>query len=187
MAHPARAATALTTVALAGATAGSGMSLGPGKREGAEGGRIFLAAILGTPLIAWVPPHMDRYNTWVIDGDAARWLGLALFVVGGLLRVWPIVVLGWRFSPFVAIQEGHELVTGGVYRVIRHPSYLGAVLGLAGWALVFRSIVGLALVVPTVWLVIVRIQAEEALLASEFGERYAAYRRRTWRLVPFVY
>ena len=40
---------------------------------------------------------------------------------------------------------------------------------------------------PFVWLLLVRIRAEEALLASEFGDRYADYRRRTWRLVPWVY
>jgi protein-S-isoprenylcysteine O-methyltransferase Ste14 len=187
LAHPARAGAVLLSLALAGATAASGMSLGPGRREGAESAGFFPAAIVGTLLLAWLPPYMDRHDLWTVDGDRARWLGLALLVVGGVLRVWPILVLGWRFSPFVAIQERHELVTGGIYRVIRHPSYVGAVLGLAAWSLVFRSSVGLAMIVPTVWMVVARIEAEEALLASEFGERYEAYRRRTWRLVPFVY
>jgi Isoprenylcysteine carboxyl methyltransferase (ICMT) family len=54
--------------------------------------------------------------------------------------------LGERFSALVAIQAGHELVTDGVYKVVRHPSYLGSLLAIAGWALLFRSAVGLLLV-----------------------------------------
>jgi protein-S-isoprenylcysteine O-methyltransferase Ste14 len=48
-----------------------------------------------------------------------------LFVVGAALRLWPVVVLGHRFSGLVAIQPGHTLVTSGVYGVIRHRSYVG--------------------------------------------------------------
>ena len=70
-------------------------------------------------LAIWLPPLLDRRERWVIDGDAVRWLGLALLVVGGVLRVWPMFVLGRRFSGLVAIQEGHQLVTDGVYPWIR--------------------------------------------------------------------
>ncbi len=96
-------------------------------------------------------------------------------------------VLGRRFSGLVAIQEGHELVTDGIYRWVRHPSYLGALVGFAGWVLVFRSLVGLLLLIPGAGALVTRMDAEEVLLASEFGARYAAYRARTWRLVPWVY
>ena len=47
--------------------------------------------------------------------------------------------------------------------------------------------VGLLLLIPGVWLTIARIDAEEALLASEFGDAYAEYTRRSWRLVPWTY
>jgi protein-S-isoprenylcysteine O-methyltransferase Ste14 len=87
----------------------------------------------------------------------------------------------------VAIQEGHELVTGGLYRVIRHPSYLGLLLGLLGWALVFRSAIGFLVSLLLLLPLVARMNSEEALLESEFGSQYADYRRRTWRLVPFVY
>jgi hypothetical protein len=77
-------------------------------------------------------------------------------------------------------------VTGGLYRVIRHPNYLGLLLGLFGWALVFHSGVGvlvaLLLLLPPL---VAYMNSEEALFESEFGERYSAYRRRTRRL-PFL-
>ena len=103
------------------------------------------------------------------------------------MRLWPVFVLGRRFSGLVAIQPGHELVTDGPYRYVRHPSYLGMMLALAGWALVFRSAVGLAATALGLLVLATRIEAEEALLASQFGEPYEEYRRRTWRLLPGVY
>ena len=103
------------------------------------------------------------------------------------LRLWPVFVLGRRFSGLVAIQPGHELVTSGVYRVIRHPSYLGLLVNPLGWALTFRSGVG---VLPTAFLIpplLARIHAEERLLKTQFGGDYDAYRSRTSRLIPGIY
>ena len=70
------------------------------------------------------------------------------------------------------------LVTGGIYGVIRHPSYLGLIVNLIGWALAFRSGVGLLLTLLIVLPLVARIQAEEALLQSEFGASYEDYRAR---------
>ena len=82
-----------------------------------------------------------------------RWLGVVLFAAGGALRIAPTFVLGRRFSGLVAIQPGHELVTTGLYGTIRHPSYLGLILMMLGWALGFRSLVGvlLALLMISRW------------------------------------
>jgi len=78
-------------------------------------------------------------------------------------------------------------VTDGPYRYVRHPSYLGMMISFVGWVLVFRSAVGLAAAALGLLVLAQRIEAEEALLASQFGDRYAEYRRRTWRLLPGVY
>jgi len=98
-----------------------------------------------------------------------------------------VFVLGSRFSGLVAIQPGHTLVTGGIYRVIRHPSYLGLLVSAFGWALAFRSGVGVLLAALSIVPVIARIHAEERLLSSEFGDEYTAYRARTSRLIPGIY
>jgi PPP family 3-phenylpropionic acid transporter len=76
-------------------------------------------------LSAYLAAYTDRTGFCTLDGDAIRWLGVVLFAAGGALRIWPVFVLGRRFSALVAIQPGHTLVTSGVYGVIRHPSYLG--------------------------------------------------------------
>ena len=124
---------------------------------------------------------------WTIDGDAVRWIGVVLYVGGSALRLWPVFVLGRRFSGLVAIQPGHTLVTDRIYRTIRNPSYLGMLVLSVGWALGFRSLAGVLLVAFMIPPLIARIRSEEALLRSQFGEEYAAYCARTWRLFPGLY
>jgi len=114
--------------------------------------------------------------------------GSALFYVGGgAVRLWPVFVLGRRFSGLVAIQPGHTLVTDGLYRTIRNPSYLGLLVMSLGWALGFRSLAGVILVALMIPPLIARIRSEEALLRSQFDAQYDAYCARTWRLLPGLY
>jgi protein-S-isoprenylcysteine O-methyltransferase Ste14 len=110
-----------------------------------------------------------------------------LFAAGGALRIWPVFVLGNRFSGLVAIQPGHTLVTNGIYGVIRHPSYIGLFINSLGWCLAFRSGVWVLLTLSLIPPLLARIDAEEKLLRSEFGDAYDVYRSRTWRLIPTIY
>jgi protein-S-isoprenylcysteine O-methyltransferase Ste14 len=109
---------------------------------------------------------------------------VVLFAAGGALRIWPVFVLGERFSGLAAIQPGHSLVTSGAYGVIRHPSYLGLLVSTLGWGLAFRSGVGILLTALMIPPLLARISAEERLLRSQFGDEYDAYRARTSRLIP---
>jgi protein-S-isoprenylcysteine O-methyltransferase Ste14 len=78
-------------------------------------------------------------------------------------------------------------VTSGVYGVIRHPSYLGLLVNSLGWALAFRSGVGVLLTALLIPPLLARIRAEEDLLRAQFASQYEAYCSRTWRLIPGVY
>ena len=185
--HPALIALAIVGIVLTGVALFSGGNLSPGERED-RGNRCVLAAfgVIGL-LLAYLPAYTDRKGFWTLDGDAVRWLGVVLFAAGGALRIWPVFVLGRRFSGLVAIQPGHTLVTSGVYSVIRHPSYLGLLVNSLGWALAFRSGVGVLLTAFTIPPLIARIRAEERLLSAQFGDAYDAYRSRTSRLLPGIY
>jgi protein-S-isoprenylcysteine O-methyltransferase Ste14 len=160
----------------------------PGVREDISN-RWVIAVFRVIPLlIVFLPAWSDRREIWIIDGDAIRWLGVALFAAGGALRLWPVFVLGDRFSGLVAIQPRHRLVTSGVYGMIRHPSYLGLLISSRGWGLAFRSGIGVLLTALLVPPLLTRIKAEERLLRSQFGAEYDdAYRARTSRLVPGLY
>jgi protein-S-isoprenylcysteine O-methyltransferase Ste14 len=186
-AHPALVALGVACAVMVAAAFFAGGNISSGERED-RGNRWVLAAfgIIGL-LGAWLPAYTDRRNFWIVDGDAVRWLGVALFAVGGALRLWPVYVLGNRFSGLVAIQPGHTLVTSGIYGIIRNPSYLGMLLNSLGWGLAFRSWIGVILTVVTLVPLLARINAEERLLRSQFGAEYDAYRTRTSRLIPGIY
>lgn len=138
-------------------------------------------------LLAFFPAYTDRLGVLVFGGETLRWVGVFLFTAGGILRIWPVFVLGRRFSGLVAIQEGHTLVTDGVYGRIRNPSYLGLLINMLGGALVFRSGVGVLITALTVPILVARIHSEENLLREHFGMEYDAYCAHTSRLVPWVY
>jgi len=187
LSRPQFVATVIVTLALATAGAFSQGGIRSGERED-RGNRWVLAAFAAIGLLdGYLPAYTDRIGFWTPDGEALRWLGVVLFGAGGALRIWPVFVLGRRFSGLVAIQPGHELVTHGTYGVIRHPGYLGLLVSTLGWAFVFDSGIGILLTALILVPLLARIRSEEALLESQFGARYAAYRARTWRLLPFIY
>src|ERR1700730_9245070 len=185
--HPALIALAGTLVALTSVALFSGGNLSPGEREDRTNRWVIAAfGVIGV-LAAYLPAYTDRKGVWVLDGEAVRWLGVVLFAAGGALWIWPVFVLGHRFSGLVAIQPGHRLVTSGVYGVIRHPSYLGLLVNSLGWALAFRSGVGVLLTVLLIPPLLARIRAEERMLGTEFGGEYDVYCTRTSRLIPRLY
>jgi len=186
-AHPALTALTMVLFVLAGVSIVAGGNLNPGSREDRANRWVLIAFALIGLMDAYLPAWSDRKDLWTVDGDGVRWLGVFLFAAGGALRIWPVFMLGPRFSGLVAIQPGHTLVTDGIYRVIRHPSYLGLLVATLGWGLAFRSGIGVLLAALIVPPLAARINAEEALLGEQFGAEYEAYRARTSRLIPGVY
>jgi len=151
--------------------------------------RWALAAIFAAALfLIWFLPYSDRPALLTFaDAAALRYAGLVLHTSGSALGLVALRTLGKQYSAYVTVQEDHQPVRTGIYSVIRHPIYLRAILVSVGLPLVFRSWLGLPLVVlVTSWLVL-RIRQEEKLLAEHFGAEFEAYRRRTWRLLPYVY
>jgi protein-S-isoprenylcysteine O-methyltransferase Ste14 len=185
--HAALVVVALATLVMTVASLFTEVNLSSGEREDRANRWVLPAfAVIGL-LSGYLPACTDRIDFWTFGGEGTRWLGALLFIIGGALRMWPVFVLGKRFSGLVAIQPGHRLVTDGIYRTLRNPSYLGMLVIAVGWALAFRSGVGLVLAALTLIPLIARIHAEEALLRAQFGGEYEAYCARTWRLIPGVY
>ncbi len=185
--HPALVTLTLVTLALCVTAAFAGGSLSRGVREDRSNRWIIWAVVALGLGDAFLPAWTDRLDILTLDGDTLRWLGVVLYAGGGGLRLWPVFILGHRFSGLVAIQPGHTLMTTGLYSVIRHPSYLGLLVNTLGWGLAFRSGVGVLVTVLMVPPLLARIRAEERLLLSEFGADYLAYQARTWRLIPRVF
>ena len=186
---PARTSLVVVTLALFVASLFTDSSgLGSGVREDKSNRWVIPPLIAAGFLTVWLTPYLDRHNEWVWGSEEVRWLGVFLTAVGGILRIAPVFALGRRFSGLVAIQQNHTLKTDGLYRVIRHPSYLGMIVGTLGWGLVFRCVAPALLLTAVVAAVVVaRMNSEERLLQDEFGDEYVEYKKKTWRLIPKVY
>jgi protein-S-isoprenylcysteine O-methyltransferase Ste14 len=187
-AHPARSGLVAGSFLLLIAAWFSGSSvLSKGESHSATSRRILFGFGVVLLAVTIIPPYCDRRDIWSFGGDAVRYLGLILFFAGSILRLAAVFELGYRFSGLVAIQPGHQLKTDGLYQHLRHPSYTGLLVSIIGWALIFRSIIGLLLNIPLVLLLLSRMADEETFLEAHFGPAYRAYRQRTWRLLPFIY
>jgi protein-S-isoprenylcysteine O-methyltransferase Ste14 len=115
-------------------------------------------------------------------------LSLALLLSGLAIRLTAIVTLGRFFTSAVTIQNQHQVVTTGLYRCVRHPSYAGLLLAFLGVACSFGSWLSLAAIfVPLTAAVLYRIHVEETALMEAFGSLYSEYRKRTYSLIPGVY
>ncbi len=111
----------------------------------------------------------------------------SLLAAGLLLRSYAILTLKKHFTVDLAIQHGHRLIQHGPYRVVRHPSYTGALLCFSGLALsVGYWGTTLIILVPVVTAYLWRIGKEEGVLTKAFGDAYQEYCDRTFRLVPGI-
>ena len=162
------------------------MDLSSGIQEDRDNRWVIAAFVLVGVLDGYFPSWADRNEFWIIDGETLRWIGVILFAAGGALRIWPVYILGHRFSGLVAIQPDHTLETRGVYGFIRNPGYLGLIVMTLGWGLTFRTGIGIVLTVLLVPPLIARMDAE-ALLSARFGREYDAYRDWTSRLLPWIW
>ncbi len=116
------------------------------------------------------------------------WIGMLLMAAGMALRFWSIRVLADFFTVDVAIREGHELIRRGPYRLLRHPSYTGALMTFLGFGLALGNPWSLLVVmVPVTIAFLWRIRIEEQVLAGAFPAQYPEYARQTRRLIPFVW
>ena len=122
----------------------------------------------------------------------ARWVrvvALVLLAVALAIRWTAIVTLGRWFSANVAILDKQALQTGGIFSIVRHPSYSGLMLVFFAVALHTRNWVAFAIIfVPCATALLYRITVEESALRSAFGAAYEAYSHATpRRLIPGIY
>jgi protein-S-isoprenylcysteine O-methyltransferase Ste14 len=116
------------------------------------------------------------------------YIGIALMILGIIIRQWAIATLGRFFALTVRITEDHKVVSNGPYRLVRHPSYTGLLLSFCGLALALESW-GALLVILLVYAIVIgyRMSVEEKLLEAQLGDDYRAYMKRTKRLIPYIY
>ena len=116
------------------------------------------------------------------------WTGIVLMLAGAAFRWYAIKVLGKFFTRSVATRAGQFVVDTGPYRLIRHPSYTGAMVTILGLGLAMTNWLSLVLVVlGTLIGYEYRVRVEERALCEGIGNAYREYMRRTKRFVPHVW
>jgi protein-S-isoprenylcysteine O-methyltransferase Ste14 len=137
---------------------------------------VFYAILLGAPVEALA-----------LGGAAAgRPLGLTLFALGVALYRTAGRALGESLSPLVSPRPGGRLVTGGPYRYLRHPMYLGQALIALGAPLTLGARWVVWLAAPALTILVARAALEDAALARAFPE-HGGWAARAKRLIPFVF
>ena len=125
---------------------------------------------------------------WSHVGWQAFFAGLPLYLMGGLLVPWTMIV-NPHLEKTVRIQEerGHQVVKSGPYAVVRHPLYAGVILQSLGAPLLLGSLWSYLPVAATICLFVVRTALEDRTLRNELPG-YAEYAMSTrYRLLPGIW
>lgn len=130
-------------------------------------------------------PWIAAYGIWPFYGSLT---GTIIYVTGFIIRWIAIYQLGKMFTVDVAIANEHTLKTSGLYQLVRHPSYLGLILIIAGLGLCLNSLLSFIIMfVPIFVAISYRISIEEKALIEEFGDQYLSYMSKVKRLIPGIY
>lgn len=116
------------------------------------------------------------------------WIGIALLPVGMAFRWYAIRVLGRFFTRSVVTRAGQYVVDTGPYRLIRHPSYAGAMVAMLGLGLAMTNWASIVLIVVGMLIGYgYRVGVEERALCADLGQPYRDYMQHTRRFIPHVW
>jgi protein-S-isoprenylcysteine O-methyltransferase Ste14 len=151
--------------------------------------QIPASVLLAVAFALLLRPNARGLGTQITPHDAVFGaLGVALGLAGIAFAIWARLVLGRNWSGMVMqVREHHELVQHGPYALVRHPIYTGLLLGIVGTALTLGTLASYLGVAVGLVALLLRVEIEERLMAGEFGATHDDYRRRTRKLIPFVW
>lgn len=144
---------------------------------------LLLIGMFILPLIYSASSWLDfaNYNlpAW------AGWLGVVL-MAGALFVFWRSHAdLGLNWSPSLEIRDKHELITRGIYGVIRHPMYASQWLWVLAQPLLLQNwVAGFANIIIFIPFYLLRVQAEEQMMLDKFGNEYREYMKKTGGVLP---
>jgi protein-S-isoprenylcysteine O-methyltransferase Ste14 len=156
---------------------------GKGGRARDRGTRVLIALSIGVAIFAAAgapnaAPGLDSAVAVQVVGVGVLWLGLAV-------RIWAVATLGAAFRTTVEVDSDQAVVSRGPYRWVRHPSYAGLLLIVAGFGLAVGNWLSFAAaLVLTLPAFVRRIHVEEAELERVLGDAYRSYETGRARLVP---
>jgi protein-S-isoprenylcysteine O-methyltransferase Ste14 len=141
--------------------------------------------LLGIFLIVWITDSFFfKYSTVLLDkipNSIRLIIGLPILFISGYLAIKGLRIV------FDEVREKPEIIEKGVFKIVRHPIYLGSILFYLGLIILTSSIAS-----AVVWIIIIIFyyyisKYEEKLLIEEFGTKYKKYMERVPMLIPYKF
>jgi protein-S-isoprenylcysteine O-methyltransferase Ste14 len=142
----------------------------------------------------WIALMLGFFLSFVRAGSFSRGaqlpafvLGVALMILGSLLRRWCFRTLGQYFTGDVKARADQPVIRTGPYRFVRHPSYTAGIMMFTGIGLALGSWFSFLLItiasIATYWY---RVTIEEQALLGTIGEQYASFMKERKRFIPYI-
>jgi len=141
--------------------------------------KLFVFIIVGPLFIAPVIPQ-SRFD---ISNVLSIPIGITLFILG-----WIIIIFAFfKIGVIPSLRKTSNLITSGIYSVIRHPIYSGTLIAVLGWSILFKSIISIIYFPFLCIFYLVSTVIEEKGLIEEYGDKYINYKKKvTKRFIPFI-
>lgn len=148
--------------------------------------RLVMAGLIVTVIAVGVVSALDHRFGWSAPPIAAVVIGNVLVAVGiGLSEL--VIVQNNYAAVAITVEAEQPLVSTGLYGVVRHPMYVGALIMMVGTPLALGSYWGLLTSIPGALVFVARITDEEKVLRQEL-DGYVEYTEKVhYRLVPGVW
>ena len=165
----------------------------PGSADRGSTLALSLSSLVPVLGFAWAMKRKTGPGRFALPGwlsampgmPAIAWIGVAIAVVGLLVRLWSVLTLRQRYTRTLLTQADQTLERGGPYRFVRHPGYLGSLLCLNGIAVASGNLLtAIASLAATGAAYAYRIHVEDKMLIAQFGAAYESYRREVPAVVP---
>lgn len=125
---------------------------------------------------------------WDQQTDSVRWIGLAVYLTGAVLAIWSQSAWIRHLRTQAALALNHPvLIYEGPYKLIRYPPFLYLILYSLGFVLIFRSWLGIVLMIPLLGNILNRIDSLEKIFAEQYKKIWALRCHNSKRLIPFLY
>jgi protein-S-isoprenylcysteine O-methyltransferase Ste14 len=158
------------------------------RQESLSSRLVRLVSMICAVALLWLPAVRPRLldERFLPLGAWCFWTGAAVTAGGMLFSVWARRYLGKNWSQAVTLKQGHELIQGGPYALVRHPIYTGLLLAFFGCAVArgeWRGLLAVSLVFGALWH---KLKLEEKWMRAQFGQSYQVYAGRVRALVPYI-
>lgn len=154
------------------------------------GQRFAVQIVVAAGVIIQVSAPREPYplNAFLLPRSATvAFVSAAVCVCGLAFTAWARLTLGRNWSARVTLKADHELIQSGPYALVRHPIYTGLFAMALGSVLLIGRVGALVGYIFFIAGFVIKAGREEKLMIQQFPEQYADYRKRTKRVVPFIY